>query len=133
VGDASRYEHGYLQQLVFVNREILAAIDGILSNSKLRPVIIIQGDHGPGVYFDKGENTCLFERYSILNAYLLPGMDPEGLPADISPVNSFRFIFNAYLGTDFEMLPNRQYYSAGDSLYHFRDLTGLTQTCTPQR
>jgi hypothetical protein len=129
VGDASQYERGYLQQLIFINRETLAMIDGVLLKSETPPVIIIQGDHGPGVYFDKGQNTCWYERYSILNAYLLPGLDPDSLPQDINPVNSFRFVFNTYLGTDFGLLPHKQYYSAGDSLYQFRDITGLTQTC----
>jgi hypothetical protein len=29
----------------------------------------------------------------------------------VTPVNSFRLIFNAYFGTDLEILDNRSYYS----------------------
>jgi hypothetical protein len=119
----------YLDQLVFVNREILAAIDGILANSKTPPIIIIQGDHGPSIFIDynSADNSCLYERYSILNAYYLPGVDPDSVPVDLAPVNSFRFIFNTYFQTNLEILPNRQYFATSANLYQFTDVTSQIQ------
>jgi hypothetical protein len=71
--------------------------------------------------------VSLYERYSILNAYFLPGVSSDSIPLDISPVNSLRFIFNSYFNTDLELLPNRQYFSTAAHFYEFEDVTGQTQ------
>jgi hypothetical protein len=120
---------GYIEQLQYVNQATLAMIDGILANSKSPPIIIIQGDHGPGTLtnHDSLKDTCLYERYSILNAYYLPGIDSSSIPMDISPVNSFRFIFNAYFNGHLDTLPSRRYFSTNDRFYEFVDVTSQTR------
>lgn len=120
-----QYRQGYLDQLTFINQKTLEMIDGILAQSKTPPVIIIQGDHGPDIFmnYDDPSKACLYERYSILNAFYLPGVDPASVPADSSPVNSFRMVFNMYFGTDLQALPDRQYYSPNVNLYQFQDVT----------
>jgi hypothetical protein len=129
----SENRQGYLDQLTFINRKTLEMIDGILANSEDPPVIILQGDHGPGVFMDFNDPSrmCLYERYSILNAYYLPGVAASSIPEDISPVNTFRFVFNVYLGTDFELLPNRRYVSSDAAFYRFEDVTGQTHAACP--
>ena len=120
---------GYVEQIQFVNQATLEVIDGILDNSKSPPIIIIQGDHGPGTLIDpiSIEKTCLYERFSILNAYYLPGVDKASIPMDLSPENSFRFIFNTYFNGQFELLPNRQYFTLSYQFYEFTDVTDQTQ------
>jgi len=120
---------GYIEQLQFINQAILTTVDGILANSEAPPIIIIQGDHGPGTMtnHDSLEKSCLYERFSILNAYYLPSVNKSSVPMDISPVNSFRFIFNTYFNGDLELLPNRQYFSTSEHFYQFTDVTGQTQ------
>jgi len=127
-GDTSLSQNNYLEQLQFVNDKIMIAITGIIENSKNPPVIILQGDHGSGIFFDYNSitNSCLRERYSILNAYYLPGNDKGSIPEDISPVNSFRFIFNHYFQADFEILHDQQYFSSSKDFYQFTDISGLT-------
>lgn len=127
-GDILESRNSYLDQLMFINQEILTTIDGILANSNIPPSIILQADHGPGILIDYNsiENSCLYERFSILNAYYLPGVDRDSVPMDLSPVNSFRFIFNSYFQTKLEILPNRQYFSTSDNFYQFTDVTGQT-------
>lgn len=130
--DVSEFQKSYFDQLIFMNREILSTIDGILANSSSPPVIILQGDHGPGYYLDLNsiKGSCLFERFSILNAYYLPGANREYLPTDLAPVNTFRFIFNQYFQTKLEILPNKQYFSFNIDSYQFTDVTNQTQnTC----
>jgi hypothetical protein len=119
----------YLDQVMFVNQEILKAVDGILANSSTPPVIILQADHGPGIFFNASqlENNCLLERYSILNAYYLPGVRPDSIPPDISPVNTFRLVLNAYFQTSLEILPNRQYFSTSVDMYQMVDVTDRSQ------
>jgi hypothetical protein len=127
--DIAESRAGYIEQLLFINQQVLQTIDSILANSESPPIIIIQGDHGPGTLSDYNslENSCLYERYSILNAYYLPHVEKSSIPMDLSPVNSFRFIFNAYFNGDLELLPNRQYFSISDHLYDFTEVTGQSR------
>ena len=60
---------------------------------------------------------------AILNAYLLPGEVYDNLYQDITPVNTFRLIFNQYLGTDLEILKDESYYSTRARPYLFINVT----------
>ena len=51
-------------------------------------------------------------RFGILNAYYLPNGGNDLLYESISPVNSFRVIFNSYFGANYEILEDRSYYTA---------------------
>jgi hypothetical protein len=126
------YQRAYLEQLQFVNRQVLEAVDSILAQSSTPPVILIQGDHGPGIFLDAQSSSppCFAERFSILNAYHLPGVDPAAIPPDITPVNTFRLIFNHYFSTDLALLPNHQYFSPVEAVHQFEDVTERTEaTC----
>ena len=124
-GSTSEYIKGYTDQLIFLNRRLMQAIDAILASSSQPPIIIIQGDHGPGAYLDWGslEKTCLLERTAILNAYYLPGVDQNAIPPTISPVNSFRLVLTQYFAQEMELVPDRTFFSAWDSLFQFVDIT----------
>jgi hypothetical protein len=87
---AKLYAKGYQNQLTFINNKMLEAVDTILANSQTRPVIVIQGDHGPWLQTKE-------KRMRILNAYYLPGHQ-EQLHPDITPVNTFRLVFDSYFG-----------------------------------
>jgi hypothetical protein len=56
----------------------------------------------------------------------VPGADLEaaGLHDGITPVNTFRIIFNARFGTDLPLLPDRSW--AHEDLYHFYDFFEIT-------
>jgi hypothetical protein len=125
LASASKYRKGYLEQLEYINHKVLESVDAILESSSTPPIIVIQGDHGPGVFIDyrSADNSCLYERFSILNAYYLPGVARSTVPEDITPVNTFRVIFNEYFSTDLELLPNRQYFSPSSAIYQFEDVT----------
>ena len=114
------YLRGYRGQVVFVNREIERVIDSILAHAATTPVIIIQGDHGP----DSSSTRVSYvqERMTNLNAYLLPTGD-AGLYPTITPVNSFRVMFNELFGGTYEMLPDRVLYSQYQTPYSFFDVT----------
>lgn len=125
----SAYQRAYLEQIMFVNAQILEAVDSILDQSGTPPIIIIQGDHGPGIFLDAQTSSppCFDERFSILNAYYLPGVDPAAIPPDITPVNTFRLILNHYFSTDLALLPNHQYFSPVQEVHQFEDVTARTQ------
>jgi hypothetical protein len=83
----------------------------LLSKSSTQPIIILQGDHGPWIQTGPGQ-------FEILNAYYLPGHNDQ-LYSTVSPVNSFRLVFNAYFGTDYTLLPDTSYYSPIPNIYEF--------------
>jgi hypothetical protein len=113
-GTPQEYREGYAEQVQFANRMLEETIASILANSASPPIIILQGDHGPGsqLDWDSADRSCLWERTGILNAYYLPGGGADRLYPSITPVNTFRVILNAYFGTDLEMLPDNTYFSS---------------------
>jgi hypothetical protein len=113
-GDLDEYLSRYPAQVQFVNQKMEKVIDSILTNSSQPPVIIIQGDHGPGsrLDWDSPGRSCLWERTPILNAYHLPGEGADLLYPSISPVNTFRVVLNAYFGTDLPLLPDKTYFTS---------------------
>ena len=103
--DQEDYVPGYGDQVTYLNKRILSIIDIILANSNHEPVIILQGDHGGGE--TKGDHR----RLHILNAYYLPYEEKALLYPTITPINTFRFILNHFLGLDYDLLPDKSYYS----------------------
>jgi hypothetical protein len=120
------YLEGYIGQVEFINKEILQVIDALLENSATPPVIIIQGDHGPGyLQLKQGDtpNSCAWERASILNAYYFPEQKTDLLYPSISPINSFRAAFNTYLNGNFALLEDKTFFSWFELPYNFTDIT----------
>ncbi len=107
------YEKGYRNKLIYLQNRILGLIKQIKSNSSDPYLIIIQGDHGPGMRFDHEslERSDLSERLGILNAYYFYDQNYESLYPTISPVNSFRLIFQQYYDFEKPLLEDNHYYS----------------------
>lgn len=130
------YWNGYREQVIFTNKEIIDVIDDILAKSKTPPVILVMGDHGPASLFNWDFNNpgCLWERTSNLYALLLPGHQNDGtLYSSISPVNSFRVIFNTYFGTDLPLLEDKTYltsWSQPSLIVNVTKKTDSTDSCT---
>jgi hypothetical protein len=93
----------YLGQYIFISREIEKVIDVLLKESETPPIIIVQSDHGQRPHHP---NIAIGgdEWEKILNVMYLPGMDYSEISDSISPVNTFRLIFNQYFGTDYPLL-----------------------------
>jgi len=124
------YIRSYTGQIVYVNKLLKETIDTILSKSSTRPIIILQGDHGPQSLFHFSfENTCIKERMSILNAYYLPGSYYKKLYPSISPVNTFRLIFDQYFNGNFGLLDDRSYLTIRDDLSRIVDVTSQLDEC----
>ena len=93
----------YRGQYIFMSREIEKVVDVLLKESEIPPVIILQSDHGMRPHHPNIEIGG-DEWEKILNAMYLPGMDTDMLYDNISPVNTFRLIFNYYFGADYPLL-----------------------------
>ena len=90
------------------------------------PIIIIESDHGTAFDFDWDEPTdkMLKQRFSNLNAYYLP-KGGDLLYDNITPVNSFRIMFNSNFDGNFELLDDKAYWSNSEKPYGFKDVTEL--------
>jgi hypothetical protein len=106
--DEEHYRQGYINGVQYVNSRIIQIVRNILRQSKTPPIIIIQGDTGDDI-----------SRMSILNAYYLPGGNYSNLYPSITPVNTFRVVFNTLYGTNYEMLDDVSYFSVYDDPYNF--------------
>jgi hypothetical protein len=119
---------GYLSNVQFIDSQIVPVVDEIINKSKVPPVIIIMGDHGTtGV--PKLETPEL--RMSILDAYYVKEEAKQDLYETITPVNSFRVVFNNYFGMDLPYLEDVSYHAA-----RFEDFTpanAVANQCTVAR
>ncbi|MFT5723463.1 MAG: hypothetical protein ACI9JN_000576 [Bacteroidia bacterium] len=124
--DNSFYKKGYIDQLQFVNKKLMHLIDKIITDSKVPPIIILQGDHGSCSELRNHhgfENNDFKERFSIINAYYFPDQDYEMLYDSISPINSFKVVMNKYFDGNYELEPDRALYSDWDFPYRLVDVT----------
>ena len=130
----------YLDQLVCTNTQLKTLIDEILLLSERPPIIILQADEGPfnveemnnhgeGVDWTKVSDEAVRWHMGILNAYYLPDANGEttaheALYDGITPVNTFRTVFNHYFGTNFELLEDKNYFIPHLNYpYQFIDVT----------
>lgn len=122
------YKDNYIRQLRFVNKRVREMVDKIIANSSQSPIIILQADHGPSLMLDREnpDKTNLKERMAILNAYYLPGDADKELYPSITPVNTFRIIFNHYFKTNYSLLEDESYFSTWSQPYKFINVMDKT-------
>jgi hypothetical protein len=95
----------------YISVQLQQAVKTLLTDSPAPPIIIIQGDHAP--WLQKGS-----DQFKILNAYYLPGHNDLLYPA-VSPVNTFRLIFDTYLGAEYPLLEDISYASPVPNVFDF--------------
>ena len=112
----------YIDQVIYLNGRLETIIDGILGSSVADPIIVLQADHGhlsePG------------ERMAILNAYYFPYGRSEGLYPSISPVNTFRHIFNSYFGGELDLLEDQSLFSTYQLPHDYEVIQDTRSECT---
>jgi len=126
----------YRRQLTYANSRMLAFVDRVLEEDP-DSVIILQADEGPfPARYDEEEwefkwrtatDAELEEKFGILFAMRVPDADleAEGFHDAITPINTFRMLFNARFGTDLPLLPDRTW--AHEDLYRFYDFFDITE------
>lgn len=115
---------GYRSNVQFIDSQITKLARKIIENSQRPVVIIIQGDHGPS---RPGVTPQM--RMSILNAYYVNKNTKEDLYTTITPVNTFRVIFNNYFGTNYPLLDDKSYFAYNEGQFIPDSL--VPNTCTP--
>ena len=95
----------YTQQVLYANSIIKELVNHIQATNKRKTVIFIQGDHGYR-NFPPGMKTYDFP---IFNAVYLPDQDYDQFYKKMSPVNTFRVLFNHYFYQKFKLLPDSSF------------------------
>jgi len=132
----------YVDQVDYLNKLLRDMVNNILSQSVTPPIIILQGDHGLRLTLleNRGldekiqaELACPRELFSNLNALYLPASESKtGFYKSISPVNTFRLIFDTYFGGELGMLADRSFFSTkngDDETMSFIEMTGSQESC----
>lgn len=127
----------YVNQLACTNTKLEALISEVLKNSNPDPIVVIQSDEGPfpqefkglvggGIDWTALSKESLTTHMLILNALHLPEFknSQKFLRSTMTPVNTFRVIFNHYFGTNLEILPDKSYiFARMERPYDFIDIT----------
>jgi hypothetical protein len=130
------------EQLRYTNKRMKELISHLLAGpDESDPIIVVQSDEGPHPpryqadedNFDWTQATTeeLGEKLRILNAYYLPGVSSDALYPSISPVNSFRLIFDEYFGADMPLLEDKTY--VFHDWHHLYDFTDVTERLRPAK
>lgn len=130
--DASRDIRNYDEQLRYTNTRILETVDHLLAGPRgERPVVIVQADEGPHPLTRPGglpdewldrPDSMYREKFPILNALYFPRDRPE-LYDTMTPVNTFRMLFDTYFDADLPPLPDHSYVSRSKAdLYSFVEI-----------
>jgi hypothetical protein len=118
----------FIQQTQFANKKSIEFVDKILENEK-QSIIIIQSDHGSsfGVNLQDPTNDDAFQKLSNLSAIYFPDeKHRKMLTDDRTNVNTFRTVFNAYYGSNYEILEDRAYWGLSfKKPFWFKDVTSI--------
>ena len=118
---------------------VIDLVRELKSTSDVPPIIILQGDEGPypdryrsaarSFRWEQATDAEVRQKFGILNAYYLPGVDSSSLYPSITPVNSFRLVLDLYFGTSLGLLPDRSYACVSYSHpYELLDITDKLKT-----
>jgi len=111
-------DEGYVEQLIYTNRRIRELVTKLLAGPASEdPILILQSDEGPhpraleidemAYEWTEATDEDLMRKLAIFNAYYFPGVGHDALKPSITPVNTFRLVFDLYFGADLPLLPDR--------------------------
>ncbi|WP_295234430.1 hypothetical protein [Sediminibacterium sp.] len=124
----------YYSQVQYLNKQIIEVLKEILKNSKIKPIIILQSDHGSDLYFNNSfiklalkeplRSNQISERTENLNAIYLPYNTSNSIKLinNLTPVNTFRLIFNEYFKDSLQYRDNEIFYSDYYHQYRFNKI-----------
>ncbi|MCJ7687978.1 MAG: sulfatase-like hydrolase/transferase, partial [Clostridiaceae bacterium] len=109
----TEYKTKYIAQLQALNHMVLDMLDRLLLRQKDNLIIVLQSDHGPAALLnlEYPDSATYAERVPILNAYFFPDSSDVSLYDSITPVNTFRLIFNNFFNSELELLEDKSYFS----------------------
>ena len=95
----------YRDQAVFVSKRVKETVQAILESSETPPVIILQADHG------SNEVPGTPQHVAIFNAILVRPECRDLLYPTMTPVNTFRVVFNCYFDAGLPIVRDEVFWS----------------------
>jgi len=124
--DPSEEKIAYINQLTYLTKILEETIESLQENSDSAPVIIIQSDTGPNIGLsDATTELQQTSRMSIFNAYYFPNEEYDLLYDDITPVNSFRVVFDSQFQTNYGVVEDKIFFSTYEKPYTLIELNDL--------
>ena len=124
--DPSEEKIAYLNQLTYLTKILEETIGNLLENSDNEPIIIIQSDTGPNIGLTNATTELQqITRMSIFNAYYFPNEEYDLLYNDITPVNSFRVVFDSQFQTNYGIIEDEIFFSTYKKPYTLIELNDL--------
>jgi hypothetical protein len=116
----------YTGQVTCLNRMVLATVTRLVRDSKVPPIILLQGDHGSAVhgFFTAPTNesvsaTNAWERFGAFGAYYLPGGGAAAFGDSVSVVNVLGNVLRYYFRADLPREPDDRYLAVEAQPYRF--------------
>jgi hypothetical protein len=136
-GKTKQSIENFADQVYYTTNQLQILIGRLLDATGRKAVIILQTDEGPdlagtraaireGRFERRDLRAALLYKYRILNAYFLPGVSHDRLYPSITPVNSFRLVFDLYFQTGLGLLPD-EIWALERNPSKFVDITKLVQ------
>jgi sulfatase-like protein len=91
----------YTAQIRYANTLIKEIVSYIKAHNKPNTIIIIEGDHGYGFF---PQDSIPRFAFSNFNAFYFPDKNYSRLYDTMSPINTFRIVFDQYFNQDFPLL-----------------------------
>jgi hypothetical protein len=117
----------YLEQLECINRMLLGTVRRILQQSRVPPIILLQGDHGTNLLdatgfarADQVPPDAARERFGTFGAYYLPDGGAAAFGDTVTLVNVLGNVLRYYLGADLPRADDGLYISPAHFPYAFR-------------
>jgi hypothetical protein len=125
LGSEDDYVKGYAAQASYTLDVVRLIVTHLTQSAGPRGVVVIvNGDHGSGLHFDRSRLTevGVGGRMAIFLATSWPRGRVHSMPR--SPVNIYRVVFNGVFGTALPSLTDRSLVDIPDRTYRFREFTG---------
>jgi hypothetical protein len=124
----------FADQAHFATKKLQELIGQLLDSTGRKAVIILQTDEGPdpthhlrqAIAKGRFVRSELLSKYRILNAFFLPGVSHDLLYPSITPVNTFRLVFDLYFSAGFGLLPDEVWAKERDAT-KFVNITKLVE------
>ncbi|MEX2192363.1 MAG: hypothetical protein WD717_03145 [Nitrosarchaeum sp.] len=113
----------YVEQLQYTNSRVKPIVEKLLEQEP-KPIIIILSDHGYRWDFNWKDptNDQFLIPYSNFMAFYFPERELRSEDFQVmTPVNTYRILFNTYFGTNYELLENKMYYRDN----YYTDMKGI--------